>query len=147
MGDFKKLLVWRKAHALSISVHRIASKMRGPGMAALRNQMVRAALSIPTNIVEGHGQESPRQFTRFLGYSINSGAELEQHLLTGQALGTVSETDFDSVMTELVEIRKMIYGLRQSCTRRAERRDLATAEGPATSCGNIQGQGDSDSSQ
>ena len=120
MGDFKKLLVWRKAHALAINVHRIASKMRGPGMATLRNQMIRAALSIPTNIVEGHGQASLRNFARFLGYSLNSGAELEQHLLTARALIGMSESEFRSLMAGLIEVRKMIHGLRASCTRRLE---------------------------
>ena len=120
MGDFKKLLVWRKAHALAINVHRIGSRMRGPGMATLRHQMIRAALSIPTNIVEGHGQASLRNFARFLGYSLNSGAELEQHLLTARALDGMSESEFRSLIAGLIEVRKMIHGLRASCT---ERRD------------------------
>ena len=123
MGDFKKLLVWRKAHALAINVHRIASKMRGPGMAALRNQMIRAALSIPTNIVEGHGQASLRNFARFLGYSLNSGAELEQHLLTARALDGINESEFRSLTTGLIEVRKMVHGLRASCTQRLEEQD------------------------
>src|SRR5687767_2086053 len=89
MGDFKKLQVWRKAHALAITVHRITTSMRGPGTAVLRNQMIRAAFSIPANIVEGHGQETPRNFARFLGYSLNSGAELEQHLLTSRAVSAI----------------------------------------------------------
>ena len=147
MGDFKNLLVWRKAHALAINVHRIASAMRGPGTATLRNQMIRAAMSVPTNIVEGHGQDSPREFARFLGYSINSGAELEQHLLTGQALGTISETDFSSVMAELIEIRKMIYGLRASCSRRVDRRERTAAGTGKARADKTKRQGDSDSSR
>ena len=118
MGDFKRLIVWRKSQALAINVHRVAMKMRGPGLAELRNQMIRSALSIPANIVEGHGQESPRNFARFLGYSLNSGAELEQHLLTCQALDAVSKQDFLTIMAGLVEVRKMTYGLRTSLSRR-----------------------------
>ena len=53
MSDFRKLKVWRKAHALALAVHRTASGIRGQSNAALRTQMVRAAMSIPTNIVEG----------------------------------------------------------------------------------------------
>ena len=117
MGDFKKLLVWRKAQALAINVHRLASRMRGPGTAILRNQMIRAAMSIPTNIVEGHGQASKRDFGRFLGYALNSGAELEQHLITGREIGAIGESDFVSTLTSLIEVRKMIYGLRASLGR------------------------------
>ena len=137
MGDFKKLLVWRKAQALAINVHRIASRMRGPGAAILRNQMIRAAMSIPTNIVEGYGQASKRDFGRFLGYSLNSGAELEQHMITGREIGTVTEADFRSVLAELTEVRKMTYGLRASLSR-----DKATQA--STNASKTKAQGDSD---
>ena len=68
MGDFKRLLVWQKAHALAVNVHRVASRIRGAHNAALRNQMIRAAQSIPANIVEGRGQKSARDFARFVRY-------------------------------------------------------------------------------
>ena len=139
MGDFKKLLVWRKAHALAINVHRIASRMRGPGAAILRNQMIRAAMSIPTNIVEGHGQASKREFGRFLGYSLNSGAELEQHLITGREIGTVTEADFRSTLAELIEVRKMTYGLRASLSP-----DNSQTESASTKRDKTKSQGDSD---
>jgi four helix bundle protein len=58
VSDFKRLKVWRKAHALALDVHRIATRIRGSDNASLRNQMIRAAMSIPTNIVEGTGQKS-----------------------------------------------------------------------------------------
>jgi four helix bundle protein len=117
MGDFKKLMVWRKAHALALNVFRVASQMRGPGYAGLRNQMIRAALSVPTNIVEGHGQASPRDFARFLGYSINSTSELEHHLITARDLGGIAHSDFVSLLAQLVEVRKMVYGLLTSLDR------------------------------
>ena len=131
MGDFKQLQVWRKAHALALNVHRIASKMRGPGTATLRSQMIRAALSIPTNIVEGHGQTSPRDFARYLGYSLNSGSELEQHLLTARDIGAIDRSDHDSTLDALIEVRKMTHGLRASLSRpRRQRQQSDTAPDP-----------------
>ena len=117
MGDFKKLLVWRKAHALALHAHRIATSMKGPAYAALRQQIIRAALSIPANIVEGHGQASKRDFARFLGYSINSTSELEHHSITARDLGGMKEADFRSLTDQLVEVRKMLHGLRSSLDR------------------------------
>jgi four helix bundle protein len=76
MADFEKLLVWRKAHALALNVHSVATGIRGSNYASLRSQMIRASMSIPANIVEGKGQKSGREFARFLGYSINSSSEL-----------------------------------------------------------------------
>ena len=129
MGDFKRLQVWRKAHALSIRIHLLARRMRGPGIANLRNQLIRAAESIATNIVEGHGQASPKQFARFLGYSLNSGAEVEQHLLTARDLSAIGDSDFRSVLAELIEVRKMTYGLKASLLR--PRRGVASAQSTA----------------
>jgi four helix bundle protein len=53
VSDFKRLKVWRKAHSLALSVRRVARNIRGADNASLRNQLIRAAMSIPTNIVEG----------------------------------------------------------------------------------------------
>lgn len=62
MSDFKRLKVWRKAHALALNAHRVANGMRGSVHMSLRNQLIRAAMSIPTNIVEGRGQKSELEF-------------------------------------------------------------------------------------
>ena len=111
MSDFRKLNVWRKAHALALGVHRIASGIRGQNNAALRSQMVRAATSIPTNIVEGCGQESRREFARFLRYATNSASELHYHLIIGRDMGVISVNDFSSLVTRTIEVRKMLNGL------------------------------------
>src|SRR5687767_11485888 len=97
MGDFKKLLVWRNAHALALRVHRAAARIRGSQNAALRNQMTRAAQSIVANIVEGRGQTSDREFARFLGYSLNSGSELEQHMITAHDIKAMPDGEFNEI--------------------------------------------------
>ncbi|MFL5523508.1 MAG: four helix bundle protein, partial [Gemmatimonadaceae bacterium] len=56
MADFKKLLVWQKAHALAMGTYQMAKKIRRARDVAWRAQTIRAALSIPTNIVEGRRQ-------------------------------------------------------------------------------------------
>jgi len=53
VSDYKKLRVWRKAHALAINAHRAAKRIRGQQYATFRNQIIRSAMSVPTNIVEG----------------------------------------------------------------------------------------------
>jgi four helix bundle protein len=113
VSDFKKLLVWRKGHALVLNVHRTSSKMRKGEIAALRGQMMRAAMSIPTNLVEGNGQETPKEFARFVRFSLNSSSELEYHLILARDLRGISQTDFDSLTAQTIEVRKMLYGLRR----------------------------------
>lgn len=111
MAHFAKLLVWRKAHALALNVHRVALRMRTSTSSSLRNQMIRAAMSVPTNIVEGRGQKSPRDFVRFLGYAINSASELEYHLLVARDTRAIPLSDFKSLSDQTIQVRKMLHGL------------------------------------
>jgi four helix bundle protein len=112
VSDFKKLEVWRKAHALVLDVHRVATRIRGADNASLRNQLIRAAMSIPTNIVEGTGQKSGKEFARFIGFALNSASELEYHLMVARDLRLIGASDFESLSSRTVEVRKMLHGLQ-----------------------------------
>src|ERR1700686_326953 len=111
MSDFKKLRVWRKAHALTLNVHRVAASMRGPQFAALRNQMVRAAMSVSANIVEGREQQTDREFARFLRYALGSTSELEHHFIVARDLRAITHSDFSSTLDQLIDVRKMLHGI------------------------------------
>jgi four helix bundle protein len=84
MSDFRKLLVWQKAHGLALHADRAASAIRTSRHSSLRSQLVRVAMSIPANIAEGRRQESEREFMRFLRYGVNSACELEYHVMAAR---------------------------------------------------------------
>jgi four helix bundle protein len=109
--DFKKLKVWQKAHVLAMDVHRVAGQIRGAKHASLRSQMTRAAMSVPTNIVEGCGQQSTREYARFLRIALNSTTELEYHLVAARDLAVVRASDSVTLISQVIEVRKMLYGL------------------------------------
>ena len=111
MADFKKLLVWEKAHALMVATHGVAKRIRRSYDVALRSQMNRAALSIPTNIVEGRRQVSDAEFAQFLRIALNSGCELEYHLIAARDIGATSESDSDALIRQVIEVRRMLHGL------------------------------------
>jgi four helix bundle protein len=111
VSDYRKLIVWRKAHALALNVHRVAVKLRGADHGALRSQTMRAAMSIPTNIVEGSGQQSRKEFARFLRFALNSTSELEYHLTVARDTEAIEAIDFDSLSAQTIEVRKMLHGL------------------------------------
>ena len=111
MGDFKKLQVWQSAHDLVLGVHDIAAGIRGRDYTSLRSQMVRAAASIDANIVEGSGQRSDKELSRFINIAINSANELEAHLIMARDLNAVTASAFDSLHDRLVAVRKMLHGL------------------------------------
>ena len=119
MGDFKRLKVWRKAHALALSVHRVALRMRGRAAGSLQSQMLRAAMSIPSNIVEGTGKGSDAELVRFLRISLGSTSELEYHLIIARDSSIVSKSDFDSLVSQTIEVRKMLHGLINHLKSRA----------------------------
>jgi four helix bundle protein len=111
MDDFKKLKVWRKAHALALNSRRVATRIRGSENVSLRSQMVRAAMSIPANIVEGRGQKSELEFSRFLRIALNSSSELEYHLIVAKDTQAIPKSDFLTLLNDVIEVRKMLYGL------------------------------------
>jgi len=118
MSDFKNLKVWKKAHILALDAQRVAGKMHSPGQAPLRNQIIRAAISIPTNIVEGRGQVTGPESRRFLRIALNSTTELEYHLIMARDTRAFSETESITLTTQAIEVRKMLYGLLRYLTNR-----------------------------
>lgn len=68
-------------------------------------------MSISTNIVEGSGQHSGREFGRFIRIALNSASELEYHLMIARDIKAISTTEFDSLTTQTVEVKKMLHGL------------------------------------
>jgi four helix bundle protein len=119
MADFKKLLVWQKAHAFAVSVTDIAPRIGGPAYSSLRSQLVRAAMSIDANIAEGRGQTSDKSFARFVSIAINSAYEVESHLLMARDTGALNKRDCLMLNEQLIEVRRMLFGLRRQLTSRA----------------------------
>jgi four helix bundle protein len=118
--DFKKLKVWQKAHVMAMDVHRVAGQIRAAKHASLRSQMIRAAMSVPTNIVEGCNQQSTREYSRFLRIALNSTTELEYHLLAARDLKAIRASDSLTLISQVTEVRKMLYGLLRYLASRSE---------------------------
>jgi four helix bundle protein len=85
--------------------------MRGVGSSKLRDQLVRAAMSVPATIVEGSVHHSPLEFARYVRYSIASVSEVEGHLELARDVGMVTEPDYSGLLVRVVDVRKMLYGL------------------------------------
>ena len=73
--------------------------------------MIRAAMSVPANIVEGRAQQSEKEFARFLNYAVGSAAELDYHLLIAKDIHAISEKEYWKAEAAVSEIRKMLRGL------------------------------------
>ena len=119
MSDYKKLKVWRKAHAVSINTHRAATQIRGAEYGPLRSQMIRAAMSVPANIVEGREQPTEASFARYLRIALSSTSELEYHLMSARDINAIPIGDYRSLMTQVAEVRMMLHGLLRKLGRTA----------------------------
>lgn len=90
----------------------------------LINQIRRSAVSIPSNIAEGSGRESNKDFRRFLGIALSSAFELETQLLLSNRFGFISEKKFEKHSVKLQEVQKMIYGFRRSLNKTTRLKNL-----------------------
>lgn len=116
------LQVVQRAFALSIDVHRLADRCQdsmsrvSPGM---RNQLLRAVNSIALNLAEGAGHQSPARTASFCTVAIGSCNEVELQLRLARALKAIP-AEYDVLIDEVVEIRKMSYGFRKHVLGRRE---------------------------
>lgn len=114
MSDYKKLRVWSKAHGLALDAHRVATAIRGAHYAPFRNQIIRAALSIPANIVEGREQPTEAGFARFLRIALGSTSELEYHLIAARDISAMTQSEFHPLSLQVIEVRMMLHALLRS---------------------------------
>jgi four helix bundle protein len=113
MQDFRNLDVWRRAHALSIDVHKTLVKHRRVD-AHLRSQMSRAARGIPAALVEGCGKDSQAELARYADISIGSSSELEYWVLSAKDVGYFPRSDYERLTASTIEVRKMLFGFRKA---------------------------------
>jgi four helix bundle protein len=118
VADFRKLRVWQASQTLAIDAHGISGRMRGANTTALSDQLTRAAMSVPANIVEGSAHASPREFARFVQYALASVSELEAHAQLASDLQLISEQDLTSLLSGIVDVRKMLHGLLKALRAR-----------------------------
>jgi four helix bundle protein len=109
MKAHHKLKVWQRSIDFVIEIYKLTEEFPKSELYGLTSQMRRAAVSIASNISEGAGRNSRKEFKQFLSISQGSVAELETQLIIAEKLGYCS--DINSLFSELDEISKMIIGL------------------------------------
>ena len=112
--NFKELKVWQKSRVLVKNLFILTKKYPKDERYEIVSQMRRAAVSIPSNIAEGSGRNSNKDFKRFLDIAVSSAYELETQLIISSDLGYISEDEFNSIAKDINEVQKMIYGLKKS---------------------------------
>ena len=112
--SFRKLLVWQRSMQLTVAVYQLTREFPREEIYGLTSQIRRAAVSIPSNIAEGHGRLSGGEYRQFLGIARGSNFELQTQLEIARAL----EFGKPELLTEAEnlshEVGKMLYAILES---------------------------------
>lgn len=103
--------VWKRGCRLAVEIYQFVERDPLAKNWGLRDQIQRAAISIPSNIAEGYERDSAAEFRRYLRISKGSCGELRTQLYIVKALGIVSDDDVKPLIKECIEISSMLKSL------------------------------------
>ena len=115
-SNFRDLMVWQKAMDLTVEIYLLVKHLPKEENYALSDQMRRAAVSVPSNIAEGHGRDSAKEFVRFLSMARGSLRELSTQLEICIRLQYLNESNTLTSNTLITEVDKMLTSLATKLT-------------------------------
>ena len=131
MQDYRKLVVWQRAHRFVLSAYRTLPTFPAAEKYALTSQLRRALVSVPTNLVEGRSRHSAASFAAFIDVAGSSAAEVEYLLLLSRELGYLDDVRHAPLATDIDEIRRMIGALHSQVTTHVQERRNRSAVPPS----------------
>lgn len=119
MADYKNLVIWQKAFDLAMMIYDVADQFPVHEKYGLANQIERAAVSIPSNIAEGYGRSSDKEFYYFLNVARGSLYEVQTQLYIAMGRNYLDTKKAEQINAAIDELGRMISGF----LRRLEMRD------------------------
>lgn len=116
--SYKDLVVWRKGLALVKHVYQFTRSFPADEKFGLVSQMRRAAVSVPSNLAEGHARHTTGEFIQFISHAEGSLAELDTQVILAVELGFCSPGEAEPLQAAIVEAQKMANALRRSLASR-----------------------------
>ncbi|ARN80335.1 four helix bundle protein [Methylocystis bryophila] len=112
--SYRDLRVWKEAMDLAVECYRLTKSFPKEETFGLTSQIRRAACSVPANIAEGYGRESPGHYVNFLRNAQGSLKELETHMVLSIRVGLMREGDSELFTAKSEAIGKMLRALIRS---------------------------------
>ena len=109
--SFEELDVWKRSSRLAVEIY---NELRECRDYALKDQMTRAAVSIPSNIAEGAERFSDREFARFIYIARGSAAELRTQLYIAKKVNLIDKKQANKYVEEVTQLSAMLQGLAKS---------------------------------
>jgi four helix bundle protein len=113
MRDFKKYEIWQLSHAFTLRIYSSTSLFPKDEMYGITSQIRRASSSIPTNISEGCGRNSDKEFNQYLNIALGSASETEYLIILSRDLNYIDTETFEILEKEINTIKSKIYKLKQ----------------------------------
>jgi four helix bundle protein len=117
MHKYQDLKLWQKGIDLVVELYKATGEFPKEEKYGLTSQMRRSAISIPSNIAEGAGRNSDKEFCHFLSVANGSSYELETQVIVANRLELISKELCDDLCSQLNEIQKMNYNLQSRLTK------------------------------
>jgi len=111
MRNYRDLVVWEKAHLLTLAIYKNTRAFPNDERFGLTSQMRRASVSIAANLAEGCGRRSDGEMGRYIQIAMGSGAELSYHLLLARDLGLLEVDSYQCLDADLGTIMRMMSSL------------------------------------
>jgi four helix bundle protein len=109
--NYQDLVVWQKAMELCEAIYRVTARFPKEETYGLTSQMRRASVSVPSNIAEGQGRGSDKDWNRHLRIAYGSLRELETQLILAQRLKFLTASDTDALLERSSEVGRLMNGL------------------------------------
>lgn len=118
MHNYKELILWQKARILVKEIYLLIADFPEDEKFGLISQIKRSVISVPSNVAEGAGRSSDKDFLRFLDIANGSAFELETQIQLAYDLGFINENDLQNISDKLTEVQKLIYGFKSKLTNK-----------------------------
>ena len=113
MHHFKELIIWKNGFEIGLSILKLTKSFPKSELYSLTSQMNRSAVSIASNIAEGAGRNSKKEFDQFLSIAVGSTYELETQLMFALELKYIDQQTFDTIITELHRLLRMLRKFKE----------------------------------
>jgi four helix bundle protein len=114
LKNYRELKVWQKSFELCKSIYKITKKFPRKEQYSLTSQIRKSAISIPSNIAEGYGRGTTKEYIHFLYIAYGSICELETQILLSKDFGYISEEDKNDLLEKVKEVERMLHALIKS---------------------------------
>ncbi len=111
MKNYRDLIVWQKAHKNVLQIHKLTKTLPKEEQFGITSQIRRAATSVPTNIAEGCGKFTQRDFANFLQNALGSCMEVEYLSFLSFELSFLQENEFRNLNKDINDVKAMLISL------------------------------------